>query len=457
MKRTSVKYFIIFILIALWVQYFFIQAYSGDTSFFVEILKVEWLIAYIYALFIALQYSGLISYYSIFLYLSFIFNYGRIFLDVFTSYELKYTDLFTRIVLTIDTEIELLQLIISVLLFSLLSFVTFYKRNQMQLTEDSFFVKVGAYTVVLTSIPLSVIYLDELKFVILHGYISIFNGELEKSSTLISTLLPRISFIGFMIFLSGMPKKELFLKISTLYLLITIFDSLKGQRGAVLLVFILLIWFYHKAYEVSFSIKKGIVIIAVALSMSQYLLITRATTETTIIDIPYAFLKSNGTSVSIPAYLIQFKEDLSSEGVPYFFAPVYDYFYRIFVDREVFYNGASSELLNTSNYLSYHLTNYINPDAFIFGNGTGTSYLGELYDLGGVFFSGFIMYIIVFLVIKWIALAEYKRYFWLLTPVLVQHFIYMPRGSLMNLIDHFFIFTVIYILFILLKKQGENK
>lgn len=434
------------------VQYILYYFNIINNSIFFFILKIEWFLLYIYALTLSIKYSGMISIYSIFLILSFTFNYSRIFLDLFTSYNIKYTDLFSRIILSMDTLNNLMLLIINFLLFSLLAFLIFYKQKPIRLKTNKLFINLGKRGIIFLFIPLIFIYLNELQYVWKHGYISLFNGDLAKHSSILSVILPRLIFFSFLLFLAGIPEKKVFLKYSYIYLIILFMDALKGQRGEFLVTVIFILWYYHTIYNIKFNIKKSFFIFIGILLFSQLLLLIRSNMEVNLLDIPYEFFRLNGISINVTAYLIEGGEDLESKGIPYLFSPIYDYFYRIFVDRDIFYASPSVELLSVSNNLSRHTMYYINSTAYFNGNGTGSSYLAEIYDFAGIWIGGIVMFLITAIVLTIENKLKNNRFILFIAPIILIHYIYMPRSSFFKFIDELFLLLIIYsILMILLK------
>jgi oligosaccharide repeat unit polymerase len=420
-------------------------------------LKIELFMVYFYALIISIKRSGYVSVYSLFLILSFLFNLSRLFLELVSDYEIKYTDLFSRIILSNSTEVSLVLLLINVILFSFLSFLIFYKSGKIKLYKSLSLQFIGKYIIILLFIPLIYIYIKEFIFVLNNGYLVVFNGELAQNSSFLSVVIPRIIAIGYFIFLSSVPKEDEFKKISYIYLIILFMNALKGQRGEFLLYILFMIWYYHIIYNKKFNIMKGIKLLSFIFAFSTLLIMIRNDSEIDYLMIPYEFLRLNGISINVSAYVIELGDNIESKGISYLFSPISDYFYRIFIDRNIFYDGPTIELLNVSNNLSNHLIYQINDTAYFLGNGTGSSYLAELYDFSGVFFSGIVMFILTTFTIKIEEYALKIRYILFIAPVLIMHYIYMPRSSFFKFIDEIIILSIIYFIIYLLFKLNARK
>jgi len=456
-KRVNIIIFVS-LYIFIFLEYLFINnIYQKDTV--IHILEIELFMIYLYALIISIYKSGYISIFSLFLFFSYLFNYTRVFLDLFTEYDLSKSDLFHHVKLKQLTEIELLYLLIFFLIASTLAFILFYKKNKLLLSRKKEYMKFGKIIILSVTIPLIYINIQTFKFILIHGYLSVFNGEIESSSYYtLGIILTRIAYFGFFIFLSGLPNKNNFNKIVLLFLIIAFFDALKGQRGPFLLISIYSIWYYHNIYNIKFNIKKGILIIFGVLAFSQLIVYYRSEKELfDIWEIPYEFMRLNGISLIIPAYMIEYKDSFINDDIPYLFAPIYDYFYRIFIDNDVFYQGRTKELLNVSNYLSIQLIYFINPEGYYVGFATGSSYLAEFYDFGGLFLGSLSLFILVSLIMFFEKKLFKYRLILFLSPIIVTKFIYMPRDSFFKIINDIPLLTVIYLTLYLIIYLGKGK
>lgn len=429
-------------------QYVLFLTFNYDSQFLIKLLEVELLLIFIFSFYVSVKISGFTSIYSIFLSLCFVFNYSRIFLDLFSDYEIRNSDLFSRIVLTNNTLIILLYLMIFFLLAGTMSFCMFYKKKSFSMPTNLKYVNTGKKLIKLLVLPLIMVYIKQFYFVLSNGYISIFNGDLLRNTTAIEFILPRLMEYSFYIFLAGVPTEKQFKKYSLIYALIILIHALKGQRGSFLLLLVLLIWYYFKVYNKKLKFNRLLLITIPVILFSQVLVLTRVNKDLSnysFLDIPYDFLLQNGVSVNVTAYVIQFNDlGLKSLNVPYFFAPLHDYIYRLFIDRSIFYEGRTDKLLEVSNYLSNQLIYFINPDAYYFGNGTGSSYLAELFDLGGVIGGAIILFFLVKFILQFEFKSNYNRLFLFLSPIVLMKFVYIPRDSFLKIIDDLFIVIIVF-------------
>ncbi|MEZ9768237.1 O-antigen polysaccharide polymerase Wzy [Vibrio breoganii] len=412
---------------------------------------------------ISVSNSSLYSAFSLFLILSVVFIYGRFFLELVHLYDYNSFDLFYHGEILIETKFKVLQLLISCMLGASTAFLLFYSKYSLEIQNDRFLETFAITLIKVVSVPLLFNYIVELKYIISHGYLAIFTGQMRSSTnTILPYLLPRLLLFLYYVFLSSLPSKENFRKVSFFVLAILLVNALKGQRGEILLMAITMLWYYCHVYSEKVNIKKSLILLSVVLIFSEIMVNVRVDKEIDammLLDAPVSFIEVNGLSSNIPMYMIQFYEDLESVGVPYFFGATYDYFYRIFVDRDVFYAGPSPELIEASKFLPFHMINYINQASFYNGNGTGSSYLAELYDLSGIYASFFTMFLITAFVVSIEKYALKYRYILLVSPLIIGKFTYMPRDSFMKLFDDLIPNSVIFLfilLFIRITKGKKN-
>jgi hypothetical protein len=443
-------------------QYVLFLINNYDSQFFIKLLEVELLLIFIFSFCISVKTSGFTSIYSLFLSLCFVFNYSRIFLDLLSDFEIKYSDLFSRIILTNNTQIILLFLMIFFLLAGTISFCIYYKKTSFSIPTNLKYVNTGKKLIKFLMLPLLLVYVKQLYFILTNGYISLFNGDLLRNTSVIEIILPRLMEYSFYIFLAGVPTEKQFKKYSLIYILLMLFHALKGQRGSFMLLLILVLWYYYKVYNKKLKFNRLISISIPPLLLSQLLIFTRVNKDLSnysFLDVPYNFILQNGISVNVSAYVIQFYDSgMKSVGVPYFFAPLHDYFYRLFIDRSVFYEGRTDKLLEVSNYLSNQLIYFINADAYYFGNGTGSSYLAELFDLGGVIGGAIILFFLTKFILQFEFKSNYNRFFLFLSPIVLMKFVYIPRDSFLKIIDDLGLVIIIYFLvrYLLINKSKTS-
>jgi hypothetical protein len=452
-KNEQINLSVILIVIFFIVGVFFELTQSLSTT---NIIFVEccFIFTFLIILFVSVKVSSILSVYSLFLILSFIFNYGRIFLELVTDYSYDHTDLFYYAPIEYDEKLKLILLMYSCLVFSFLSFSLFYKKSDNLIKPDYTLQKISKYIMIICSIPLVYNYTIELVYILKNGYLALFTGSMrENTETFLPSLVPRLFTFGFLLFIASIPSEKDFKKFMILYMSIMLFNALKGQRGDLLLNLVIVIWYFFNFYHKKINYKKILGIAVIILVVSESLAAFRVGKDIgldTIVSAPLSFIENNGLSLNVPLYLIKFDEDLSSKGIPYLFAPIHDYFYRVFIDRSVFYNGPSAELLETSNFLPYHVINFINIDSFYNGQGTGTSYLAEFYDLGGIYLGGGLFFILVALIMQYERGLFKYRYLLFLSPIVVGQFIYMPRDAFFKIIDNCTPYTIGYLLLMLI-------
>lgn len=426
-----------------------------------EYLNLLFIFTFLLILSISIKKSGIYSAFTLFLILSVVFLYGRFFLEFLNLYQYDRFDLFFHGQILDDTKYICVQLMISCLIGSAYAFIFFYRVPIKTVKFEKDVNRLSILFLKIVSVPLLYNYIIEFQYILNNGYLSIFTGQMRSSTnTILPNILPRLMLFLYFVYLSSLPSKQSFLKVSGFVLFLLFVNSLKGQRGEVLLMCLTMLWFYCNVYKVKISLKKSIVLFVTVLIFSEVMLNFRVGNTydiTSILLAPFNFIVINGLSSNVPMYMIQYYDYLESSNIPYFFGPTYDYFYRIFVDRDVFYNGPSPELIEASKFLPFHMINFINQASFYNGNGTGSSYLAEFYDFVGIYGSFFLSFAVTWFVIFIEKNTLKYRFLLLLSPMIIGKYIYMPRDSFMKVFDDVIPNSIIYLLLILFINISKGK
>lgn len=299
-------------------------------------------------------------------------------------------------------------------------------------------------------------YFLQFKYVITNGYLSLYNGSINSLKypfwTFGSGFLVELSYA---MFLASMPKKKTFVLFSTIFMLLQILDVLKGGRSKLFLPLMFVIWFYNKFYKNSIRINLfklfsfGVVLIVV----SQSLLIFRDSNNVVLDLESYSslfviFFQQQGVSILVPAYLIHYKGVFINESLPYILYPL-DLFDNFSVQ--------STEYVKNTLSLGSKLTYFLSPKSYLDGQGIGSSYVAELYDLGylGVMTGSLVL---GFLIKKFSDSIIYSRYLIFISYILFESIVYMPRASYFPPIKLILGLSCFYVLYKLFntKSFGSN-
>ena len=396
-------------------------------------------ILFIGAFIASVHISNPLSIYPLFLAISFLFLYSRVFLDLVTpNYDFGYCTLFTREILSVEIKEKILWMITVTIFFPTVFFIAKYKKNRPEFSfnhSHSLF-QAGLFILFLVS-PI-VIYnlISDALYIFQNGYLAIFNGDMyENSGAIYGNVFNRLAIFAFYCLFASRLNQKQFRYVALAYLILAILVSLKGQRGELFLSILFILWYQYAVFNQKFDYTKLIFIGLILVFAGQYFLFARSGYYFDFYEAPFQFLHLNGASICVTGHLLNSPELLNPSGVPYLFSPIVDFFQRMFLDSSVYYSGPTDERLDASNYLGWHLTNFISPEAYFQGHGTGTSFLAEFYSLGGIYGVGILTVVFTWIALKIEENIRKKRWVLFIAPIILFGFVYMGRGSMIKTID----------------------
>ena len=443
MKHNKVLFLIFHVFVIMFVLILTNIFTAGENSDSMKFLEAVLLVLYIYTILTAKIYLDWLNSYMIFLYTLFLFNFTRVFLDIIGYRTFGWATKFANYYFYYSIRNEILEVFILILLFTHLGFaVSILNEKELhlgvKLETRPFFTQTGIILFLISLPGILAKMLIQLRLILRVGYEAYYTGVLKnidypaftKGSGTIMT-------IGFLIFLISIPSKKKFISIGSLYLLVKLIDSMKGARSVFLTQLLFIMWYYYKVYGT--KIKFGTVIKLGVFTMvfSQILVSVRSKKvfSLDLINGIFDFLHSQGVSYLVLGYLIQFKDYIhESKTYPYILQGLFGF------------APQSAETLNTTNSLADRLTYYLNPGAYLRGEGIGSNYIAEFYDLGYVWLIiGSIL--LGYIIIKYEKYVTKSRYMLLVSAYFIPNLFYIPRGSFFGsgLIKGMTFYTVLYI------------
>ena len=411
-----------------------------------KFLEYLLMVIYLYVFFTAKIYLNWLNSYMIFLYTTFLFNFTRIFLDIVNYREFGWATKFANFYFFYNVRHEIIDVFIIVLLATHLGFILgiFNETEQelksgITLKSNKIYTDFGMFLFFISYPALAYKMFIQLRIILKAGYEAYYTGILKgvdypfftKGSGTIMT-------IGFLIFLISVPSKKKFLTVSTLYLMVKLLDSFKGARAIFLTQLLFIMWYYTKVYRIKIKLKTMVKLISFTVIFSQVLVSVRSKKifSLDLINSIYNFLFSQGVSYLVLGYTINFKDRIVGQGpYPYIFQGIFGF------------KPQSMETLVTTNSIADKLTYFLNSRAYLKGEGIGSNYIAEMYDMG-------YFWIIVISLLLGFTIVKYERYvvknrFLLLTSYyFIPNLFYIPRGSFFGegLIRNLVLLTGVYIL-----------
>ena len=253
--------------------------------------------------------SNPLSIYPLFLALSFLFLYSRVFLDlVIPNYDFGYCTLFTRENLSKEIKEKILCMITVSIFFPTVFFIGKYRKNRSEFTfnhshslfQAGLFILFLVSPVVIYNLILDALYISK------NGYLTIFNGDMhENSGAIFGNVFNRLSIFAFYcIFASRLNQKQ-FRYVALAYLILAILGSLKGQRGELFLSILFVLWYQYAVLDRKFDYIKLIFIGMILVLSGQYFIFLRSGYSFDFYEAPFQFLHLNGTSICVTGYLLK--------------------------------------------------------------------------------------------------------------------------------------------------------
>ena len=422
-----------------------------DNSDRMKFLEMTLLIIYAYILFSAKIYLDWLNSYMIFLYTLFLFNFTRVLLDLIGYREFGWATKFANYYFYYNVRNEILFVFILVLLFTHLGFIISIQNEEnlalkVKLESRPFFTQIGVFLFIV-SLP-GILYkmLLQLRLILKVGYEAYYTGVLKdidypfftKGSGTIMT-------IGFLLFLISIPSKKKFLSVSSLYLFVKLIDSFKGARSVFLTQLLFIMWYYYKVYGTKIKFSTIIKLGTFTMIFSQVLVSIRSKKifSLDLINGIFSFLHSQGVSYLVLGYIIDFKSYvLESKTYPYIFQGIFGF------------SPQSLETLKNTNSLADRLTYHLNPSAYLKGEGIGSNYIAEFYDLGYIWLIlGSVL--LGYIIIKYERCVTKSRFLLLTSIYFIPNLFYIPRGSFFGggLIKNMSFFIIIYFIATLLENM----
>lgn len=459
-KRKMLSLLLHFVVILVFIFLNNIVLFSNE-YYKMKFLEIILMILYVYTIFSAKMHSGWFESYMIFLYTLFLFNFSRILLDLVNYKEFGWATKFADFYFTYDVRNEIILIFIYILLFIHFGFLLsqFFNSitintqksqkvqniDKFQLKQDKFITKIGIILTLLATPMLLVKMIIQMKVIYQYGYESYYSGILKNIEYPFYTNgSGTILTIGFILFLMSVPTKKEFYSISSIYLVIKFVDSLKGARAIFLTQLLFLMWYYFKVYSVNVKFKTIIKTFLFVILFSQILVTVRSKEifNYDLIDGLASFLFSQGVSYLVVGYIINYKDIFVGEGIyPYIFQGLFGF------------KAQSMETLKNGNSLADKMTYYLNQNAYLSGEGIGSNFIAEFYDLG-IFWLVLLCVILGILIVQYEKIINKNRFYLMTSIYFIPNLFYIPRGSFFGggLIKNILFILLLYISVYLLKQ-----
>lgn len=435
--------------------------YSVNCS--LDMMMYACLFVYIITLIFSIQISGIMSVYSIYLITSAFFIYDCIFISLFSDENFLNIIFPVKTSFTKETGFIFINICILTLYFTNIAYALcrFRKRKQIEnkYIEDKELKKISIFILIISIFPCLYKAYIQISFIRANGYLSAFNGDLERLSYPFWTAgCFIIFFAGYFLFLASKPNKREYLIFSILYLFNNFILSLKGARTPFLAALVFVVYWWNNNYGKKVKLKKliflGAFVIVFTIGMENvrngYGDGLGKQEEKRGKELLLSVLLEQTTSRAVPLTIIE--KDLKYHEFPFIFSPIAD------IVLKKIYPSEGQSLVSATKYndISQVTTMYYSLKMVLFGQGLGGAFLGEMYDFGKEF--GVIFLSILIGIIFALTDLHSKKYSNVMVPIYVifiSNFIMLPRSRFLGVNYNYLFLT--YSLFFLIHIYRSNK
>lgn len=358
-------------------------------------MLLTFLLFYLYTLVYTIIQNGLLSLYSIYLYTSAFFIYDSLFLSLFSEYTKKY---FLKITYPFPYQIdEWVGVIFIISCFVMVYFghisYFFFKQKFHPIIYSKHkrnWEWIGVRVFFISLIPVCYKIYLQLQFVIANGYYSIYSQGFESIKYPIWCSGAFFLFnSSFYLLLASNPKRRRMLFYFCIYFIVTVFNSLKGGRGPLIIFIVIFIYLLKNKYNYSIKFKTLLIVLVLIILITNTLGNVRESygnnsnnTKKITIDAKTLIINalwSQTSSRTVPLLII--RGDLKYHPYPFIFFP---FTYRILSHV---YNAKGNDIKSLEHYNnpSQVLMGNISVSAALSGKGYGSAILGEAYECGKYF------------------------------------------------------------------------
>ena len=197
---------------------------------------------------------------------------------------------------------------------------------------------------------------------------------------------------GYYMIVASIPPQKSFIKYSLLYFVPLIPTLLAGERGAVIVPVIFVLWYLYRQYGARIKIGKlaivafGIITVCFVIAMSR---VGEEIGGVTLSTILLGFLSSSASGFRILSSYILYEDVIYPHPYPFVFDS--------FVAGLIGVSGQSYETLNARASIGHQLVYTINPEYYLSGASMGTNYVTECYEFGvlGVIIGALVLVLIL--------------------------------------------------------------
>ena len=268
--------------------------------------------------------------------------------------------------------------------------------------------------------------------------------------------IPNMFFTAsFYILVASCPPKKTFIKYVLLYFITLVPILLMGERGEVIVPIIFTLWYMKTYYKIKINYLRLGLLAFTIMAVAYVITFTRLGEDVgdlSALIIVFGFLGTSATSFSLLCYYIAYRSQMIPHSYPFVLDSLIGGLTGAY--------GQSLETLNVRSSIGHHLVYTLNPNYYLSGASTGTSFVTECYEFGvvGVVIGAFVLALLLIFIDQKMRKSYYLMIFLYLFFSMV---VLSPRGGLfVGLYDiikySLILFVLITIYSVFHKKKTSN-
>lgn len=353
----------------------------SNECLYTTFLSIELLIIYGLLLLSSIRKRGLFDLYSLLLFTMGLFTYGEIFFSFFDS-SVDYRIAYIGKELTFEeSTIQKAMLVYCAYMLSLDIGIIFFERKNYK--KDLFQVEfdVNVYRtgkLMLLFFSAFAFYRAYLQFQILNSnrLLLFQGGSAGLDLPLVIRITSTLFVNGYYIFTASKPPLRYFLWATVVYVMVQIPDLMIGNRMALGVLFLYVIWMAVQVYNYKINVKKLVIPLVVIILVFQYIGMSRVDMDTSgigVVGLVFKFLTMQATSFGLLCTFIQYTPNITGP---------YPFVFDSLIGGLTGYTGQSETTLAHRASIGHQLVYEISPDYYFAGQSSGTSCVTELYEFG---------------------------------------------------------------------------
>ena len=447
----SVGYLVVLIISIISFAEYALSMFSSDKNT-TELYLLQLFVAFAASFSYTVARVGLLHIFSLLHITTLVFAFGGILVSPLSeefNFRIAHSPLYMKF-----TEVTVQKAILLYTLYVCFTFLFYwgiirYKKAIYQqyrvLSTDKRLFTIAKYTMLLT-LPFA-IYYGVMQFTIAGaegGLTALYSaGGNEALGVPLYVRIPHMFFIiSYYILIASGPQKKDFVRFSLVYFIPLIPILLMGERGDVIVPIMFALWYSKKYYDIKINYIKlalfGFAIITVAFVLTYTRLGDDVGDLSTAIII-VGFLGTSATSFKLLGYYITFKDQIMPHNYPFVFDSL--------IAGLTGASGQNLETLRVRASIGHHLVYTLNPNYYLSGASTGTSYIAECFEFGvfgiiiGTFVLAYFLYYFDYKLMR-------SRYMMVFMFTMFTLIVLSPRGSLFLGIYDIIKYSIVYFLLV---------